>query len=391
MIDFKGSISSSKSLVNRALLLKQSFKDFKVNWKSEADDVIYFERAIENLDQPFFYVGEGGTTFRFLSVYLSSLKGEWIISAKPNLLKRPHQDLYDFFDSLNIEYELSGETLKIKTQGWNLSEGELSVSSVHTTQVISAVLLTALGFKKPFSIKTLSTQDSNYFLMTINFIRSLGVDCQINSDRIYVNNIEILEGSSLEIEGDWSSAAFLYVLGALNGKVEITNLKQGSIQPDSVILKFLKDAGVPVEDFKVSSKSHQDLIPQHLNLKESPDLFPVLSALLCFASGESRLFGAPQLIFKESNRISEVFKLLDMCGVKVNKTSDGIQIFGEGRAVKDHKSFDFDCSGDHRIFMCAYIMKFMGYKVNIKGEESIKKSFPDFFDLEKKHVFFNRS
>ena len=388
MIKFKGLISSSKSLINRILLLETSFKGLKSNWISAANDVVLLKKALDSIDEKVIDVGEGGTTFRFLAVYLSSLKGEWTLIAKPQLLERPHEDLYTFFDEQKIQYIILEDRLILKSNGW--TKERLVVSTNKTTQVLTAVVLVAVGQKKDFDLEVVGRQSSEYFSLTLNLLKDLGLNIQFDESKLSFKYESELN-KEYEVEGDWSSAAFLYVLAAFNGEVEIENLKENSFQPDSVILEILNNSGVEVLNHKVLSKNKSQYFSQKINLKKHPDLFPVLAAFSAFCSGEAVLYGAPQLAFKESDRISEVYNLLGLCGYKVSKREDGITIFGQGLSVLDHEEFDFDCSNDHRIFMCAYVLKFMGYRINIIGKESINKSFPDFFDIEDKYVFSNRS
>jgi len=112
--------------------------------------------------------------------------------------------------------------------------------------------------------------------------------------------------------------------------------------------------------------------------------------MLAFCEGEGMLYGALQLIYKESNRVDEMKRLLNSCGYKTEPVDGGLKVFGCGSKILEHKEFSFDCSLDHRIFMAAYILKYMGYKINITGSESIEKSFPEFFKFEEKYVFLNR-
>jgi len=392
MINFKGSISSSKSLVNRALLLEASEPNFKAHWASKALDVVLLKEALSNIQlKKEFYVGEGGTTFRFLSVFLSSFNKSCFIKAEKSLLDRPHEDLFDFFKFQKVDYEMTDNGLRLESRGW-LNKSSLEASSFHTTQVATAVLLTALRFNSPFELKFKHELESDYFKMTVKLLKELGLELSSSEAALSLNEGSSLSTKNYNIGADSSSAAFMYTLGALNGCVEVENLNLSSYQPDLIVLDILKKSGVDVDKFKVSSKNLKKTYDaQDINLKSSPDLFPVLAAFFAFCEGESKLFGASQLVFKESNRIEEVYKLLSLCGYRVLKNNDGLNIVGNGLVINDHKPFDFDCSKDHRIYMCAYVLEFMGYKINIIGEESIKKSFPEFLDLKETYVFSNRS
>ena len=83
-----------------------------------------------------------------------------------------------------------------------------------------------------------------------------------------------------------------------------------------------------------------DLNGVEVDLKNSPDLFPVLATLCAFAQGQSLLYGAPQLSYKESARIAKTSELLRKLGRKVEERADGLLI--EGRAEASSVSFDFD-------------------------------------------------
>ncbi len=403
MLVYKGKLPSSKSLVNRCLLLEAIFSSFKAQWSAEAKDVVLLKEALLKFKDSSkdvsdsntlvqFQAGFGGTTFRFLSVYLSSFKGEYKILCSKKLLERPHEDLFIFFKFQGIEFRVESDGLWIQSNGWS-SVKDLEVSSTRTTQVATAVLLTALRFKEFTRLKFLSQMESDYFLMTVDLLKSLGFLVEWDSLSLKVDqNYNPLDvKKEFEVEADWSTASFLYVLSALKGDVEFLNLKKDSLQPDAVVLDILESLGVKRANFKVSSENFGTYTSKSFDIKKYPDLFPVLMVVLAFCDGEGELFGASQLVYKESNRVDEIKKLLSLCGYKTVSVDGGLKVFGCGSKILDHKEFSFDCSLDHRIFMAAYILKYMGYKINIKGSESIEKSFPEFFKFEEKYVFFNRS
>ncbi len=48
---FNGSIDDSKSIVNRLLIVQSHYKNLKLNFTSEADDVLYLQQALRDLEQ----------------------------------------------------------------------------------------------------------------------------------------------------------------------------------------------------------------------------------------------------------------------------------------------------------------------------------------------------
>lgn len=385
-MDFKAELPSSKSIVNRYLILKEGFPELSLKWKSEALDVVHLKVALEKYkESKELYVGEGGTTLRFLALFLSSQKGEWILKGAVTLFKRPQDELIKALISLGAEARLEGDdSLYIKSEGWQTKE--IEVSALKTTQVLTGLILAALSSHSELVIKIKeSGENSGYLKLTQDFVGLLGLKVSLSTREIIVGKEQSLkeEMSIRHLESDWSSAAFVYVMASALGKAQVQGLMTDSIQPDSRILDILKESGVAVSKFKVQNKNHGKIsyLPININLQDCPDLFPVLSVFACFCRGESVLHGAPQLVFKESNRIELIYRLLYQCGYQVSRIDGGLRVKGAGTRILDHKEFSFDVSSDHRIFMACEILKHFGYKVNMTGTDSIKKSFPEYLSL----------
>ncbi len=378
--NFAGKISSSKSLVNRYLILKQGHPNLNLKWSSDAKDVELLDEALSNFKKETdLYVGQGGTTLRFLAVYLSSQTGKWELKGEKALFKRPQEDLEKTLKQLGASVTVNEDSLVIESKGWS-EQNKISVSCVKTSQIATAVVLTALSVKKEIDIELIEYEKaSKYFELTINFLKIFGVSLNINDNKLKVLPLKSLSTDFKEIEGDWSSAAFIYSFAVLFGSADILNVSSLSSQPDKLIFEILQKMGVDFEGDVVLKTFN--LKPFEIDLKNAPDLFPVLSVLAAFAEGESVLKGAPQLRFKETDRIHEVASLLSQCGYKVVELPDGVSILGCGREVLKHDDFEFDCSKDHRLVMAAFLLKNMGYKIKILGIESINKSFPEFFEI----------
>lgn len=379
----KGSfrVPSSKSLVNRYLVLKEGHPELNLNWSAKALDVLHLSEALKSYkNTKELYIGEGGTTLRFLVAFLSTQKGEWIIKGKPSLFKRPQKELYDAVLAMGAEISNeSDSSVTVEGNGW--VSGEVEVSALTTTQVLTGLVLAALSAKRALTIHiTEQGLNSDYIELTKSFVSSLGFFIEMTDQKIVIPGGQSpnVQGGLNSVESDWSSAAFLYVQAALFGEIELTGLSVSSNQPDSVILDVLKKSGAVVSDFRLEKSSHYR--PFDINLQKSPDLFPVLSVFACFCEGDSYLRGAPQLTLKESNRIDKISDLLRHCGYYTEQIHGGILVKGEGFKVLEHKPFIFDVSTDHRVFMACDILKKYGYQIEITGAESIEKSFPEYLD-----------
>ncbi len=86
--------------------------------------------------------------------------------------------------------------------------------------------------------------------------------------------------ADMDVEGDYSQAAFLAVLGSTVGGVTITRLPSGSHQGDPVILDILKQCGAKFERSGSHVTFHRSLLKAvEIDLADCPDLGPVLIAL----------------------------------------------------------------------------------------------------------------
>ena len=167
------------------------------------------------------------------------------------------------------------------------------------------------------------------------------------------------------------------------GEAEIQLFPSVSLQPDFAFIKILRHMGGNV-NWKNGSlcvkRSGSPLKPIDIDLRNSPDLFPVLSVLCALADGGSRLHGAPQLAYKESNRIEKSAELVRRMGRKVETSTDGMVIHGSSEMNFPWRA-KIDPDQDHRIAMAAAVAKAVGAKLEITDPSVVSKSFPEFWDV----------
>jgi 3-phosphoshikimate 1-carboxyvinyltransferase len=163
-----------------------------------------------------------------------------------------------------------------------------------------------------------------------------------------------------------SSAAFPLVAGALGGSVVAKNMDMNDPQGDKRIVDILRDAGaeVSVNGNEVTS-SFGKLKGMDVNMNDIPDLFPIVAVLLSTAAGRSKLHGAPQLRFKESDRIKATVDMLRTLGADIQETDDGCVIDG----VKRLKGGNIEHHDDHRILMAGAVASLL-----CDGEVTMNKS-----------------
>jgi 3-phosphoshikimate 1-carboxyvinyltransferase len=200
-----------------------------------------------------------------------------------------------------------------------------------------------------------------------------------SDDRYVIRAGSRVTASSLEAEPDASSAFALAAVGvARGGVVEIENWPSRSLQPDAVFVDLLREMNckVGLENGVLRVEGGASLGPLDFDLRDAPDLFPVLAVLCSLANGRSRLYGAPHLAHKESDRIGKIAELIKALGRKVKILPDGLEIEG-GQGFPAH--FRFSTDHDHRLAMAAAVAQAAGADLEIQEPRVVDKSFPGFW------------
>ncbi len=377
---FSGSLEISKSWMNRALILQSYNSAIQIHGESSADDVVLLKKALADFKngKTEFQVGLGGTTLRFLALRLSRASGEFTIFGDEKLFSRPQTELIHVLNQLGVIAELSKNSLKIKSEGWKRPTKLIQISTQQSSQFLSSFVLNAMDLDFDLQYQTSQQITSEgYYQYTLDLIKKCGVDVSDQKMRSQKLKPTVLKG-----EIDISSAFSLIAAGVLSGDVEIKNWSDKSLQPDMQFVQFLKEMNISFsfDESEFRIKQQAGFKNLQANLKNCPDLFPVLSVLCAFAEGESHLFGAHQLIHKESNRIQKTYDLLTRCGLKAELQNDGLKIQGNPNAKYRTKDLiHFDPDGDHRMAFAAAILQIKGFPIVITEPNVITKSYPQFY------------
>lgn len=381
---YQGSIPASKSMLNRCLILKSQAPSLNITGISQCDDVLKMREGIKSLaagdDMD---CGAAGTTFRFLAMRASKEPGEWLLKGSERLLARPHDTLLSLLSQLCVEAKFSEQGLHLKSSGWSWeADVPLEVDCSKSTQFASALLLSAWKLKQPLQMRLLNADLSQGYLnMTIDLVKKAGMQLVEEGDLIKIPAAQKISVSQLEAEADLSSAFAVAAAGVVSTGVKILNFPQQSLQPDKVFVDILKAMNVPVtlKGSILTILAAEELKPISWDLGDSPDLFPVLSVLCSFAEGSSRLYGAPHLVYKESDRVGKSAELIKKMGRTVELHDDGLTIHGQ--AQKPSTSFQFDPDHDHRLAFAAAVANAYGASIDILHKDVVNKSFPEFWGV----------
>lgn len=382
--EFNGSIDSSKSLFNRALVVQSFFPSFDVKGHSNCEDVRAMKKAIMTLirKQPV-DCASAGTVMRFMAFRASREKGTHKLTGSERLLSRPQAEISYVLNQLGVQASTEKEAVVIKGEGWKKPMMPIIVRREDSSQFASGLVLSSWGLDFQLDFKFSGSLVSEpYWEMTLEFARSLGMTIDRKGDVWSIPPGQKLKVNSYEVEPDYSSMATIAILGVLFGKASFTNMGSQSLQPDFQFPALLKSFGVVpamgsgAATFPLTSS----LRPLKISMANNPDLFPSLAVLCSYAVGDSILSDAPHLINKESNRIEKTAELLKKAGIKTWSVDGGLGIEGRGREWAP-RNFEFDPDQDHRMAMAAGIYKFHSPDIRVLDTSVVDKSFPDFWRI----------
>ena len=382
---FIGKAPLSKSLLNRALIVKSWYPNFVIHGSSLCDDILVMDSAVKRVKQKKeFYCGLSGTAFRFLAVRLSREKGEFLLKAEPAIFKRPLEEASSLLSQLSVSIEKMEQYYRISSEGWKLQGDCVYVPYQVTSQWASALLLNSWNLDQDlYFVFNQSLVSYAYFKMTLDFVQSLGLVVQQKGDEFFIPKGQNLKKKEYHPEQDKSCLFALACFAVLKGQAVFLNWEEKSLQADHIFRDILKTMGVSVKlkkDRLVISKC-DNLKALNISLKEQPDLFPMLAVLCAKAEGLSALKGVSHLAFKESNRLQKIKELLENCGIRVSAQKNDFLIYGQKEWDSKISPFVFDTEQDHRLVMAGELIAVMDAPITLKGKDSVNKSFPEFYSF----------
>jgi 3-phosphoshikimate 1-carboxyvinyltransferase len=309
------------------------------------------------------YCGESGSTLRFLLPVVCALGAETEIEMQGSLSRRPLSPLWEELIAHGADLTRAGENI-IRTSG-RINPGAYRIPGDISSQFVSGLLFALPLLKSDSSIELSGTvQSMGYIEMTLRALRDFGVNIRReHSHYIIEGGCRFITPGEAEVEGDWSNAAVWLAARALSGEdIEVSGLSDDSLQGDRAAWELIE---------RVRSGNAV------IDVKNVPDLFPVLAVVAAVTPGRTEFINAGRLRIKECDRLSAVGRMLSALGGDCREEEDGMIIEGKRRLAGGTVSSE----NDHRMAMCAALAAIACENpVTILGAEAVGKSYPSFFE-----------
>jgi 3-phosphoshikimate 1-carboxyvinyltransferase len=214
---------------------------------------------------------------------------------------------------------------------------------------------------------------------------------------IKIHGKKYLNPININVPSDPSSAAFFTALTLLNQNSSI-KIKNVGLNPTRIgFYQLLKKQGAKIKfnnlknennelrgDIHVESGKLRPIKASKNYYVNSTDEYPILFVIAALTNGTSVFRGIEDLANKESNRITEMQKVLKQIGIKSKATKNELKIFGKNILNAKDKEIIVPNIGDHRICMSSFILAVLtGAKTKIKNFETVFTSSPSFLKTMK--------
>ena len=320
--------------------------------------------------------GESGLATRLFTPIAALCDRRMTITGTGTMLRRPIGMMIDPLRNLGVQVRSNGY-LPITVQG-PLRGGETDVEAYVSSQFLTGLLMslplaegdTILHVEQPNSLP--------YLAVTVDLASKFRIRMEHNGFREFViPGGQHYHPAKLHIEGDWSSAAFMLVAGAIAGEVTAKRMNTLSLQADLAIIQALTKAGAVIittpDEITVRKR---ELTGFDFDATQRPDLFPILAVLGANCEGTTHIRGMNRLVYKESNRAEAIVSEYTKLGMDVALEDDVMTVRGGSLS-----GGTIDSCNDHRIAMAAAIAALAASgPVTITNAQAVTKSYPRFWD-----------
>jgi len=355
--------------------------------------------AIPTTSQSIF-VGNSGTTARFLLPLATLGTGPYEIDGTAPMRKRPMGPLFSALRSLGARITPSAHPNCLPASIFSLpaappatfpqkkqQAGEavrLHISAKSSSQFLTAILLAAPVLANRLGTCEIRIETDRdpvskpYLSLTLEVLRAFGIDVE-NSD-FYAFSVpggQKYQPTTYEVEADASAASYFFAAAAITqSTVTVKGLGSTSLQGDLQFVRILEKMGANVKMTPTTTTviGPEELCGIDIDMSDISDTAQTLAAIAPFATTPTRLTGIGFIRGKETDRVAATVTELQRLGIDAREESDGMLILpGTPQAGEVH-TYE-----DHRMAMSFSLLGLRCPGIAIKNPSCVSKTFPAFF------------
>ena len=390
-------LPASKSISNRALIIYAlSGGQLMPRNLSDCDDTDVIIRAIKYMPEVI-DIKAAGTAMRFMTAYLSVMRGTHVITGTERMKHRPIRVLVDALRMLGaqIEYVVEEGFPPLRITGRKLTGGLLTVAGDISSQYISALLMIGPVLEDGLELRLTGDIISRpYIDLTLWMMREYGADAEWSAGDTISVKPQPYKNRDYVIENDWSGASYWYETVALSkdhdATVRLSGLMDGSKQGDSVVKYIFSLLGVKtVFESKDSSmlqtvtlKKSGRCVPRlEYDFVNSPDLAQTFMVACCMMDVPFHFRGLSTLKIKETDRIKAMKTEMRKLGYVLTDIND-CEMLWDGTRCEAEPDAVIDTYEDHRMAL-SFAPASQVRPIVMNNPQVVSKSYPQYwYDLQ---------
>lgn len=382
-------LAGSKSIANRALIIRALCpEDFPIHRIANARDTQLMQTLLQS-EAAIRDAGPAGTTFRFLTAFLSLQPGTQILTGTERMKQRPIGILVEALRKLgaDIEYvEKEGfPPLRIHAPKENMGRNnKVSIPANTSSQYLSALLMIAPTLPAGLELQLTGEIVSRPYLeMTLSLMRYFGVEHQWRDQTIIVQP-QSYKARPFTVEADWSAASYHYAMAAFADEpdLQLNGLFEDSVQGDAVLAGMMTHFGLQSTFNEKGVRLTKNQKPTAGTFEKDflycPDLAQTLAVVCAGREVKGRFTGLQTLRIKETDRIAALNQELKKVGVNFSEDSNAKDWFIVQGKLQFKDTPTFATYEDHRMAM-AFAPLAMYHEIEIEEPDVVGKSYPDFW------------
>jgi len=328
------------------------------------------------------FIGNSGTTIRFLTALLGFAGGQFTLDGIPRMRERPIGPLVESLNQLgaNVTCESPGGCPPVKIDSARLDGGTVKISGNISSQYLSGLMMAAPLANQNVVLEIDGPLISKpYVEMTQSVMRDFGVTCTATEslDRFEIQSGQCYEGLEYDIEPDASAASYFWAVAAIcGGTATVKGLNKSSLQGDVGFVDCLQQMGCKVtwseNEISVTGPATKGI---DVDMSNVSDTVQTLSAVALFVEGTTIVRNVAHNRVKETDRIGNLAIELRKFGVKVDEHEDGLSIHPGPLNGADIETYD-----DHRMAMSLALVGLRQSGVKIHDPGCVSKTYPKFFE-----------
>ncbi|GAB4509173.1 MAG: 3-phosphoshikimate 1-carboxyvinyltransferase [Anaerolineae bacterium] len=338
--------------------------------------------ALQAPDEPLNLVN-AGTGIRLLAGIMVGQPFPSVLDGSAQLRRRPMKRITDPLQQMGAQITADDMKAPLHIAPAAL-KGITYTMPMASAQVKSAILLAGLFAEGATTV----IQPGPARDHTERMLQAMGAHLVVEGDSVTLTPGAKLQPMTLEVPGDFSSAAFLMVAGAIvpESDITITHVNLNSTRTglldvllamgaNITVTETGLEAGEPVGDIRVQYSALTGVEIGGDMVVRMIDEFPALMVAALMAEGETVVRDAQELRVKETDRIAVMSGELRKLGAVITETEDGFRITGPqtltGAVVDGHD--------DHRVAMSMTVAGLVAQgQTTVTDATCANDSFPGF-------------